>query len=122
VYFVLSVDLCEWCPPDKATSESGYFMIVVNAAMCAPWVAWIGANAVVHYVWVGTLLGCQIYQVGSRNDFWFVFLLCFITPSALRHCWLDDTDGIWLVLARSLLRQSPEVLPCSPLRFWPNLE
>jgi len=59
----ICTDLSEWCPPSKETAESGYFMIVVHAAMCAPWVAWIGGNAVVHFFWVGTLLGCQIYQV-----------------------------------------------------------
>jgi len=58
-------DLYEWCQPDKETAESGFFMIIVNAGMCAPWVAWIGGNAVVHFVWVGTLLGCQMYQVGN---------------------------------------------------------
>lgn len=58
-------DLSEWCRPDKETSESGYLMIVVNAAMCAPWVAWIGANGIVHFVWVGALLGCQLYQVSD---------------------------------------------------------
>jgi len=62
---IVCADLYDWCRPDKQTSESGAFMILVNAAMCAPWVAWIGANAVVHFVWVGTLLGCQIYQVDN---------------------------------------------------------
>jgi len=62
-------DLSEWCRPDKQTSESGYLMIIVNAAVCAPWVAWIGANGIVHFVWVGALLGCQLYQVSDRyND------------------------------------------------------
>lgn len=30
---------------------------------CEPWVAWVGANATLHAVWVATLLGCQLYQV-----------------------------------------------------------
>ena len=60
---VVCADMSEWCSPDEATSESGYTMVAVGAARCAPWVAWIGGNAVVHFVWVGTLLGCQIYQV-----------------------------------------------------------
>jgi len=64
--YITCVDLYEWCQPDKETSDSGYSMILLKAAMCAPWVAWIGGNAVVHFFWVGALLGCQIYQVGNR--------------------------------------------------------
>jgi len=63
LFYCLHTDMYEWCRPNKETSESGYLMILVNASMCAPWVAWIAANGVVHFVWVGTLLGCQLYQV-----------------------------------------------------------
>jgi len=64
----MCTDLYEWCRPDKETLESGYMMVVANAAMCAPWVAWIGGNAIVHFVWVGILLGCQLYQVRMTHD------------------------------------------------------
>lgn len=62
---VLTVpDFVEWCNMDL--SRDGYFSGLMKAAVCAPWVAWIGGNAVVHFTWVGMLLGCQIYQVRTH--------------------------------------------------------
>jgi palmitoyltransferase len=55
------VYMSEWCPQDPM--KNGYMISVVNAAVCAPWVAWIGGNAAVHFMWVGMLLGCQLYQI-----------------------------------------------------------
>ena len=54
-------DLVEWC--NVNVSRDGYYTALTTAAVCSPWVVWIGGNAVVHFTWVGMLLGCQLYQV-----------------------------------------------------------
>lgn len=41
----------------------GFFDSLVKILVCSPWVAWIALNCVVHFLWVGTLLGCQLYQI-----------------------------------------------------------
>ena len=37
--------------------------IVSKIMQYSPWYVWIQMNAIVHLVWVGALLICQMYQV-----------------------------------------------------------
>ncbi|XP_042222045.1 palmitoyltransferase ZDHHC17-like [Homarus americanus] len=44
-------------------SKQGIWSSLGSVGTCEPWVAWVGANATLHALWVATLLGCQLYQV-----------------------------------------------------------
>ena len=43
--------------------EFGFFGKLFHMVKCSPWVAWVGANAGFHCIWVTTLTICQSYQV-----------------------------------------------------------
>lgn len=49
------------CPFD--IYEDGITGILYKVLKTSPWVFWVGANAMVHIVWVTVLLSCQLYQV-----------------------------------------------------------
>nr|XP_045618619.1 palmitoyltransferase Hip14-like [Procambarus clarkii] len=44
-------------------AKQGIWSSLGSIGTCEPWVAWVGANATLHALWVATLLGCQLYQV-----------------------------------------------------------
>jgi len=44
----------------------GIFVVIAKVIECGPWVFWISLNAIIHLIWVITLLSCQLYQVSSR--------------------------------------------------------
>lgn len=59
--------LTDWranCPFD--IYEDGITGILYKVLKTSPWVFWVGANAMVHIVWVTVLLSCQLYQVNLR--------------------------------------------------------
>lgn len=61
------VFLTDWranCPFD--IYEDGITGILYKVLKTSPWVFWVGANAMVHIVWVTVLLSCQLYQVNLR--------------------------------------------------------
>ena len=45
--------------------EFGYLGTLYHMMRCRPWVAWVGANAGFHCIWVTTLGICQFYQVNN---------------------------------------------------------
>ncbi|XP_078332634.1 palmitoyltransferase ZDHHC17-like isoform X1 [Crassostrea virginica] len=49
------------CPFDIYVD--GITGIMYKVLKTSPWVFWVGANAMVHIVWVTVLLSCQLYQV-----------------------------------------------------------
>ncbi len=51
---------------NKKLEEFGYIGRMFQAFKCAPWVAWVGANAGFHMFWVTTLTICQFYQVNLK--------------------------------------------------------
>ncbi|XP_074660253.1 palmitoyltransferase ZDHHC17-like [Tubulanus polymorphus] len=52
-----------WKEHCKIQSSDGFMAALSTSMSCAPFVFWIFANAVLHFIWVGALLVCQIYQV-----------------------------------------------------------
>ncbi|KAJ8299433.1 hypothetical protein KUTeg_023493, partial [Tegillarca granosa] len=56
--------LFDWehnCPFD--IYEDGITGVVYKVLKSSPWVFWISLNAMIHSVWVGILLLCQLYQI-----------------------------------------------------------
>ncbi|KAJ8307797.1 hypothetical protein KUTeg_014653 [Tegillarca granosa] len=51
------------CPFD--IYEDGITGVVYKVLKSSPWVFWISLNAMIHSVWVGILLLCQLYQVSK---------------------------------------------------------
>lgn len=43
--------------------NESYATVAMAIARCDPWVAFIAANALLHFAWVSMLLVCQIYQI-----------------------------------------------------------
>ncbi|KAK2144610.1 hypothetical protein LSH36_743g00003 [Paralvinella palmiformis] len=41
----------------------GIFVVIAKVIECGPWVFWISLNAIIHLIWVITLLSCQLYQI-----------------------------------------------------------
>lgn len=61
---VLCISLVDWVETCNLNiGTDGFFDSLTKILVCSPWVAWIALNAAVHFLWVGTLLGCQLYQV-----------------------------------------------------------
>ncbi|KAK9730918.1 Ankyrin repeats (3 copies) [Popillia japonica] len=44
-------------------SSLGFWKFLVAIGQCEPWVAWVGANSLLHFTWVLMLLVCQLYQI-----------------------------------------------------------
>ena len=62
--------------------QDGAFVTVGILMTSSPWVAWIYFNAVLHTLWVFTLLLCQLYQV------WVPDFQSVIACSAFGDWWL----------------------------------
>ncbi|ESO09131.1 hypothetical protein HELRODRAFT_169073 [Helobdella robusta] len=56
--YVYMSSTCYW-----DTKVNGLMWTLYNSCFCAPWVAWVAVNALLHFLWVGILLVCQLYQV-----------------------------------------------------------
>ncbi|KAI4463292.1 palmitoyltransferase hip14 [Holotrichia oblita] len=46
-------------------SSLGFWKFLLAIGQCEPWVAWVGANSLLHFTWVLMLLVCQLYQVSN---------------------------------------------------------
>ena len=57
-----------WNAVCKITPISESFWTAVGDCMsCEGWVSWVAVNALLHSVWVASLLCCQMYQVCMRG-------------------------------------------------------
>lgn len=60
-----------WTNLTEEDTPDNYF---IAAATCDSWVMWVAINTALHFLWVGTLLACQSYQVSFSK---FTFFLGF---------------------------------------------
>lgn len=44
-------------------NETSFWKVIVSIGQCDAWVAWVCANAMLHFAWVLMLFACQVYQV-----------------------------------------------------------
>lgn len=43
--------------------EDGLLNAIMILSSCNPWVGWVTANAILHFMWVAVLTFCQMYQI-----------------------------------------------------------
>lgn len=72
------------CP---VAANASIWNISITWLTCDGWLAWIGANALLHFIWVGTLFCCQMYQVQNKTHT--LFLIIFF----LQIAWLGMTTN-----------------------------
>ena len=64
---VLSVFSNECYVTGSTGDDDGFFMALARITKCNSWVFWIAINAFLHFFWVGSLLGHQLYQVSLQT-------------------------------------------------------
>ena len=96
IFLFISTDWSVKCPFDIYVD--GITGIMYKVLKTSPWVFWVGANAMVHIVWVTVLLSCQLYQVGLTIMLTLMYIhrelsrLCFLSVEAIHFLFKSSIE------------------------------